>query len=155
MSDQALRDRIEELEEALRQAKAIAAPAALVPRAWQLTRHQSLLLAALIAAKGDYVSVDRLHIILTDGERDTDPIGVRVQMSNLRRKLADHGVRITSAYHLGWRLTPPSIATIAAAVLDEWREGLPAAIIVLRALLAEAEAAQLALDRADATEPRR
>jgi hypothetical protein len=150
----ALHAHIDELEEALRQWKALAAPTMLVPHAWGLSRQQAQIVAALMAAKGNYVSLERLHFIMSNGERDTSPRIVQVQMCHARRKLSRHGVSIEGRYILGWRLPPAAIAKIAAVVLDEWREGLPGAIAVLRQLAEHAEAAKAALDRAAAPEPR-
>ena len=127
-----MRARIDELEEALRQAHEANENASPLPASWQLTATESRFLQVLGMAKGYVRSKERLLVALYGLEADVDIKIIDVFACKLRRKLAGTGIEIQTVWGEGYRLTDAS--------LDAYRRALSEAAPVQAADRAEIEA---------------
>lgn len=110
-----LRERISELEEEVRQLRALLAPKVSTPGKWRLGPMEKAVFCAIAAGKGDYVSSERIMVVL-DGRRRA-PIGapditMRQYVMRLRRKLAPFGIVIESWQYYGYRLSEASLRVL-------------------------------------------
>ena len=87
----ALRTRIEELEEEIRQLKAAFAPKVGFPHAWRLDDRESTILSALFHAKGSYVTPEALLLLIVRYDDDADEGTTRKWVGRIRRKVEPHG----------------------------------------------------------------
>ena len=118
MNEAQLRDRIDELEEEVRQLRRQLLPVIALPTAWGLTRKEAQLLRALRAASPNIVGRERALLALY-GFDDVPTDGVlNTFLSRLRRRLAESGVPVVieNRYGEGWRLSPESAHAFDEAV---------------------------------------
>lgn len=100
----ALRARIDELEERLRQSEALLRPVFGWPETWRLTPQQTRLLAALYKDPGIQTYERLAHVVSIRPEsEDQDPNTVKVQLSYLRKKLPA-GIVIKTHWSIGLQL---------------------------------------------------
>jgi DNA-binding response OmpR family regulator len=107
-------DRIAELEEEVRQLRALLKPPLHQPSKWKLCKTEHDMLRAIAAGNGDFVSTLRIRAAVWRFA-DRDPVAVRVYVYAIRRKLKPHGVVIDSLPGFGYRI---------AKGLDELRGAL-------------------------------
>jgi len=102
-TEAALRDRIAELEERIRQLEKAFAPEISVPDEWCLTALEGKLFR--LFAQNRLVTIESF-LLLYYGFRDEPPATnmMRVLVSNLRHKLGPFGVHIDTVWGLGYRL---------------------------------------------------
>lgn len=114
----ALRDRVDELEEANRQLIQAFMPMLAFPREWGLSRSEHRLLAALYQAPAStYVPNSALHVAISGLGAESDPLPIiRVSMVRLRKKLRPHGLTIETVWGLGYRLPPASRKALEIAL---------------------------------------
>ena len=106
-----LPERLAELEEEVRQLRALLAPKVSTPGKWLLAPMEKVVFAAIAAGRGDFISSERI-IAVMDGRRRA-PIGapditMRQYVLRLRRKLAPFGIVIESRQYYGYRLSAAS-----------------------------------------------
>ncbi len=94
-------EKIEELEEQVRQLKKVLVPPFVTPVEWCLTRKQQALFCMLL--KRDLVSRDMLDAAAITGASITPNYG-NVKFYQLRKKLKKFGVQIKTEWGVGWRL---------------------------------------------------
>ena len=104
-------DRIAELEEEVRQLRELLCPGG--HYVWVFGFRQRNVLAALHAARGRAVSMERL---LTAAWPDVEisPTTARVIIGDLRRKLKPKGIRILTGSPLSYRIAPRSLRILDA-----------------------------------------
>jgi len=113
------RERIEYLEEELRQLRESLAPITLFPIEWNLTATQQRIMAAFYKAHDGFLTHEQIFLASGSKAEEFDNL-VKVQMMHLRKKIYPLGMGVTKRWGLGYRLTPESKAIITAA-LDEIR----------------------------------
>lgn len=112
-----LRDRIEELEEELRQAKEAVWPSDKLPVEWKLQPATHKLVISLYKASGGYLSHDQLyHAVRTYSEECDPKLIVAQQVMRARQKLEPFGIEIKSRWGSGYELPVASRAIIKAAI---------------------------------------
>ena len=94
-------EKIEELEEQVRQLKKLLVPAFVTPVEWGLTRKQKALFCMLLTR--DLVTRDMLDAAAITGASSTPNYG-NVLLYQLRKKLKKFGIQVKSEWGLGWRL---------------------------------------------------
>ncbi|WP_454629614.1 winged helix-turn-helix domain-containing protein [Bradyrhizobium cenepequi] len=115
----AMRERIAELEEEVRQLRALLAGEQFVfPIEWNLRRQERLILASLYASGTNYRSRSALHYLISSGE--TFPQIVDVVVSNLRRKLPA-GVSIINQRGEGYGLNSEGKKNLSKFVIEARR----------------------------------
>lgn len=82
-----LRDKVDELQETVRQLKDLLAPPFAFPREWRLSNLETRVLAALLAAKGPYITRQALYVAMYDFETDAQEKTVDVYLCKVRKKL--------------------------------------------------------------------
>ena len=114
-----LRDRVEVLEEELRQLREAQQPVASFPISWRLTKTEENLLFILYSVTG-WITRERLSELLYAASHDVQPDSLQVYVCRLRRKLAAAStcIKISTRYNFGWTLTPTSRSAIANALGD-------------------------------------
>ena len=112
----ALRVRIEELEEEIRQLKAAFAPKVGFPLSWRLDERESAILSALFHTKGSYVTPDALLLLLVRYEDDADERTTRTWIGRLRHKLKPRGITIVTRATQGYALKVAGRAILAEAL---------------------------------------
>lgn len=111
-----LRDRIEELEETLRQLKERKSTITF-PREWKLTQGHSRVLSAMYEAPGCILSLDQAFDAVKLGEDSEYPENlVRSQIFKMRKRLAPFGIEILKRWGFGYELAPSSKAIIKNAL---------------------------------------
>lgn len=145
-----LRERVDLLEEMVRQYREANESIAAYPLAWKLTRKEASLLARLQRAKGEAVSKENLMVALYGLEVDVEPKIIDVFVCKIRRKVSGAGIEIKTFWGLGYRLTLESVAELRrlTAARQEAVDGIvqapdPAAdaeVAALAARIAELEA---------------
>lgn len=110
-----LRERIEELEEQVRQLREALAPRIIWPLEWGLRPFERAILSAIHACAG-IATYERLVAALWHEERDDPYALLKVHVWNTRRKLAAIGVDIATVRGIGYRLPPASRAILDAAL---------------------------------------
>lgn len=115
-----LRDRIEELEEELRQLKDSLKPKSefytLFPRDWQLTKTQARYLGLLYKTPG-MVTRERILTVANGPGHNLFEKTVDVHMYLLRKKLRPHGITIDVVRGVGFELSDQSRARVQRAML--------------------------------------
>lgn len=108
------RDRIEFLEERIRQLEDALMPASVhVPLEYRLTSREARVFAHL--ASRDFGTRQSIMMALySDRLEEPEPKIVDVFVCKMRRKLQPFGVRIETIWGQGWRLARPDMAGAAA-----------------------------------------
>ena len=109
-----LQDRIEELEEEVRQLRELLAPSLGFPRDFRLTPIEEKILSAIYARAPAVVAHERIRAAVypdPDTAPETNVIDVRV--SSIRRKLKPYGVEIKNRWGEGLYLDRASAAILA------------------------------------------
>jgi DNA-binding response OmpR family regulator len=109
------RERIECLEEELRQLRSSLAPVLMFPIEWKLTATQQRLVAAFYKAPDGYLSHEQVFLASGSGAEEADNL-VKVQIMHLRKKIAPLGLNIQKRWGLGYEMPPESRAIIGAAI---------------------------------------
>lgn len=125
----ALRIRIEELEEEIRQLKAAFAPKVGFPLSWKLEDREGAILSALFHCGGSYVTPEALLLLLVRYDDDADERTTRTWVGRIRRKVEPFGVTIVTRPLQGYALDAAGRAVVAEA-LGVWSppaEALPQA----------------------------
>jgi hypothetical protein len=112
----ALRIRIEELEEEIRQLKAAFAPKVAFPLSWKLDERESAILSALFHAKGSYITHEALLLLLVRYDDDADEYTTRTWIGRLRRKVEPRGIAIATRHTQGYQLEAAGRAVVAEAL---------------------------------------
>ena len=94
-------EKIEELEEQVRQLKKLLVPPFVTPAEWHLTRKQQALFCMLL--NRDLVTRDMLDAAAITGASSTPNYG-NVILYQLRKKLKKYGVHVKNEWGVGWRL---------------------------------------------------
>lgn len=94
-------EKIEELEEQVRQLKKLLVPVFITPIEWGLTRKQQALFCMLLTR--DLVTRDMLDAAAISGASSTPNYG-NVILYQLRKKLKKYGIQVKSEWGVGWRL---------------------------------------------------
>lgn len=94
-------EKIEELEQQVRQLKKILVPAFVTPIEWRLTRKQQALFCMFL--KRDLVTRDMLDAAAITGASISPNYG-NVILYQLRKKLKKYGIYIKTEWGVGWRL---------------------------------------------------
>ena len=94
-------EKIEELEDQVRQLKKLLVPPFVTPVEWCLTRKQQALFCMLLTR--DLVTRDMLDAAAITGASITPNYG-NVILYQLRKKLKKFGVQVKTEWGLGWRL---------------------------------------------------
>ena len=107
-----LRERVDVLEEEVRQLRDAFEPSAPMPEAWKLTRTEARLLHILARRRGGYLTKERILTALYGLEPDVEIKIVDVYVCKLRRKLARAGsaVEIRTFYGDGFGLSAEGLA---------------------------------------------
>jgi len=125
MREQALRERIEELEEECRQLREMLVPPVTFPRELGLSKTENDILSFILARAPNVALKSRiLHAVWPDPDNAPDGKCVDVHICKLRRKLSPFGVAITVAWSEGYFLD-----AIAATTVRSWLDGAPPARI--------------------------
>lgn len=109
-------DRIEELEEQVRQLKDAFAPKVSFPLGWDLDEQNAAVLSALFHTTGSYVTAEALRLLLVGFDDDASVRFAELAVSRLRRKLEPHGIRILTRLLQGYALDPASRVRVAQAL---------------------------------------
>lgn len=94
-------EKIEELEEQVRQLKKLLVPPFVTPAEWRLTRKQQALFSMLLTR--DIVTRDMLDAAAITGTSITPNYG-NVILYQLRKKLKKFGVQVKNVWGVGWSL---------------------------------------------------
>jgi DNA-binding response OmpR family regulator len=106
------RERIDELEEELRQTRDNLAPVAvLFPARWGLTPTQQRALAAFCKAPNGFLSHEQLFIAIGSKATEADNL-IKVQIMLLRKAVQKLGIKIITRRGDGYEITPESKAFI-------------------------------------------
>jgi DNA-binding response OmpR family regulator len=111
-----LRDRVSWLEEENRLLRETFAPQIVFPFEWNLTKSERNCLAALASAPEGYCSREALELALYGLDDDVPAKTVEIFILRMRRKLAPHHIEIATVWGDGYRLPPPSLARVRAAM---------------------------------------
>lgn len=108
-----LRERIRQLEKVLRDP---------IPNLWNLplTKMKSRMLGVLYRTPG-IVTRERLRAAIRGLDSDADTKVDDVHLSQLRRTLRPHGIRIETVHDSGYRLPPESRARLAGLINQQAR----------------------------------
>ncbi len=109
----ALRTRIDELEEEIRQLKAAFAPKVGFPLSWRLDERESAILSALFHCKGSFVTNEAILLLIAGFDEDVGDADVRAWLGRLRRKVDARGVAIVTRHSQGYALDADGRARIA------------------------------------------
>ncbi|MGX9980323.1 winged helix-turn-helix domain-containing protein [Methylobacterium fujisawaense] len=112
----ALRIRIEELEEEIRQLKAAFAPKVGFPLSWKLDDRESAILSALFHCKGSFVTNEAILLQIAGFDEDVGDADVRNWVGRLRRKVDTRGIVIVTRPNQGYALDAGGRACIAEAL---------------------------------------
>lgn len=118
MSEQQLRDRIEELEEEVRQLREqLDGRPELLPPEWRLTRTEARVVAALATAPRGYLSREGIQeAMYYPREPETGINLVSVVVSKVRRKLKPYNLEIRTRWGDGFEFEPKSREAVKAAM---------------------------------------
>jgi hypothetical protein len=103
-----LKDRTDELEETVRQLRALLRPLGSFPAHWRMSPLQGRLLAALCRS-GELNIEAACAAAGRGGSELTSPEVVRQHISRMRSKLEPRGITIESAHGIGYYLDPDSL----------------------------------------------
>lgn len=112
-----LRDRVDDLEETVRQLQAAMTPIAAYPVSWRLTALESRLLHVLARAKGGALSKERLLVCLYGFEVDVEIKIIDVLICKIRSKVRAYGISIKTYWGQGYGLTLESLPVIRESVI--------------------------------------
>ena len=112
----ALRDRISELEEEVRQLKAAFAPKVGFPLSWRLDEREAAILSALFHMRGSYVTNEAVLLCIAGFDEDVGDSDVRAWIGRLRRKVEPRGVAIITRNAQGYALDAAGRAVVAEAL---------------------------------------
>ena len=112
----ALRARIEELEEQVRQLKEAFAPKVGFPLSWKLDERDSTVLSALFHTKGSYVTPEALLRCISGFDDDAGERTVQTWVGRVRAKLQPLGVAIVTRPMQGYALEAAGRTIIAEAL---------------------------------------
>ena len=112
----ALRARIEELEEQIRQLKEAFAPKVGFPLSWKLDERDSTVLSALFHTKGSYVTPEALLRCISGFDDDAGERTVQTWVGRVRAKLQPLGVTMVTRPMQGYALEAAGRAIIAEAL---------------------------------------
>jgi DNA-binding response OmpR family regulator len=118
---EALRKRVEVLEQEKHDIKVALAPQLRFPRTWGLNRGEQSLLAALYSAPDGFRTKEALSLAINlwGKERRGDPtILLRVTMYSLRKKLSLEGIKIETRWCEGYVLPPESKELITSLCIS-------------------------------------
>jgi two-component system, cell cycle response regulator CtrA len=117
-----LRDRIEELEETIRQLREPLPPAYRLPRQWGLTPREADLLIVLFTARLPYSHRDAIMDAMYGGLDDqaNDRI-IDVWINKIRKKLKPFGIRVESKWGHGYGLSEGTKQIIRNSLLPDGR----------------------------------
>ncbi|GJD65146.1 helix-turn-helix domain-containing protein [Methylobacterium frigidaeris] len=116
-----LRERVEELEEEVRQLRAMMSPRLHLPATWNLTPAMRRILSTLMARAPGIVTHDHLLEVCMSDQRRNDPPSIetpKVQICKMRPKLAQlvPGATIETAWGEGYWISLESAALIREAI---------------------------------------
>jgi DNA-binding response OmpR family regulator len=98
--------RIEELEEEIRQLRELLAPPELeIPPEWRLTPQQQLLMRCLM--RSGYATTEQLQyagVVSHNKDVSITDNHVKVQINKMRHKLAPHGITIMLMHGIGYQI---------------------------------------------------
>lgn len=146
-----MRDRIDLLEEEVRQYRDAIEVFRPYPPEWGLTKTEGRALNALHRARSGFISREQLLVSLYGLEPDVEPKIIDVYVCKLRRKLAGTGIEIRTSWGAGFGLTPEGVLAlnrIQAEGVDLAQAERAAAAERLAARIAELEAENAALKAA-------
>lgn len=109
------RERIEYLEEELRQLRESLAPITLFPIEWKLTATQTRLMAAFYKAHDGFLSHEQVFHASGSIAEEADTL-VKVQIMHLRKRIAPLGMVIQKRWGLGYEITPETKGIIKNAL---------------------------------------
>jgi DNA-binding winged helix-turn-helix (wHTH) protein len=109
-------DRIDELEETVRQYKEALAPVTNIPKFWGLAPNELRILISLYNAPEGFRSRAQLMAAIGGIEKELQNRNIDVYMCRLRTKSAPHGITITTVHGQGFRLDQPSKAIIKKTI---------------------------------------
>jgi len=109
------RERIDYLEEELRQLRANLAPITLFPIEWRLTATQQRIMAAFHRAHDGFLTHQQVFVASGSRAEESDNL-VKVQIMHLRKKVAPLGMEISKRWGLGYEITPESKCIIKNAL---------------------------------------
>lgn len=114
----ALRDRVAELEEVVRQMRAAFAPDIAFPADWKLKFKDRAILSSLYVSRGGHVSAEALLLWVEGAETVSIDVNVRQWIAVLRAKVEPFGIAIEVRHGKGYSLTPAGRSVIARAIGD-------------------------------------
>jgi len=115
-----IRERIDELEETVRQYREVLTDAKVLSF-WGMQPGEQKILMALYKAPNGFCTRDRLLAVLGGIESPIDHRNVDVRLCRLRAKIRPHGVEISTVQGEGYRLSPQSKAIIEKAMTEEYQ----------------------------------
>jgi hypothetical protein len=120
-TERKLRDRIDELEEQLRQIKLVVMPRLLFPHEWLLNRSERHVVASLYAAPDGYRSKDMLSCcyVIFNGQIERKHEGLAARISHIRNKLRRYRIQILTRFAEGYELPKASREIIRVALERE------------------------------------
>lgn len=111
------RERIEELEEEVRQLRQSAQPTAVLPYEWKLEPSQRKLVLALAATPSGFLNYNALFQTINCFSTETEPRQlVAQQVHRARRKLGPYGVKLIVRWGEGVEMPAASRAIIKQAL---------------------------------------
>lgn len=117
-TERALRDRIDELEEEVRQYRDLLKPVETLPFDWQLEPSQIRLVLALAHAPGGYMSHEQLFRVVSVYAGETNPKSlVGQQVHRARRRLAPFHITINNRRTTGYEMPAASREIIRNAIV--------------------------------------
>lgn len=115
-----LRDRVEELEETVRQMRELLAPPLVLPPAWHASPGLGRFISALMARSPGFVTAEALVVASAyDQSRDFASTKLcQVYASKARRLFERHvpGAKVENGWALGYRITPGDVAQVRQAI---------------------------------------
>lgn len=115
--EQKLRDRIEELEEELRQSREAMRSADRLPLEWGLEPAAQKLILSLYKAPNGYLSYDRLFHAIDTRSGQSSRMIICQHVFRARRRLSSLGIEIKCRFREGLELPPASRDIIKRAIL--------------------------------------
>lgn len=109
------RERIECLEEELRQLRDNLAPITLFPIEWRLTATQQRIMAAFHKSRDGFLTHEQVFIASGSLAEEADNL-VKVQIMHLRKRIRPLGITIEKRWGLGYSISPESKLILKAAL---------------------------------------
>jgi len=122
-AERRLRDRIDELEEEVRQCRDLLVPAEILPFDWGLEPAQNRLVIALAKAPNGYLTHEQIYraVSMYSTESTVRAI-VGIQIHRARKKLASRQITINTRWGTGYEMPQASRDIIKAAIRFAARE---------------------------------